>query len=198
MVRDQAKERPSGEKEVSQEDRVRRVEELVVERELAWSEEEKGMLRWKAPARPFKERNKEFFTTVGAMVVLVCVILMFAREFLAIAVILALAFLVYVLASVRPEEVEHEVTTRGIRTGGKFYRWDGLGRFWFEEKHRHMMLVVETAATFPGRLVMLVGEMGEKKLSEVLRKYLLQERPELTLVGRSAKWLQEKVPLDES
>lgn len=175
-----------------------RIDALMEERELAFSEEEKSVLRWKAPARAFKERNREYFTTVGAMVILVSVILMFAREFLLIAVILAFAFLVYVLASVKPEDVEHEVTTRGIRTGGKFFRWDVLGRYWFETRHGQKMVQVETAMAFPSRLLMLLGKEEEEKMQGILSKYLLNETPEPTVLDKSADWLTEKIPLDAS
>jgi len=179
-------------------ERKNKIESLMEERELAFSEEEKDLVKWKAPARPFKERNREYFTTVGAMVILLAVILLFAREFLLIAVILAFSFVVYALASVKPEEVEHTITSRGIRTGGKFYRWDALGRFWFEEKFGQKILVVETFLGFPRRLMMLMGDKSEEELKKLLATYVLLEKPEPTAMDKSAKWLQEKVPLETS
>ncbi len=184
--------------ELNSEDRarLRQLEALMQERELAFSDEEKVVLKWKAAARPFKKRNREFFTTVGAIVILVSVILLFVREFLLIAVILSFAFVSYVLASVEPEEAEHIVTTRGVRTGGRFFRWDDLGRFWFEAKFNKKMVVIETLVSFPGRILMLVDKKEEEKLKKVLNKYLLNETPEPTFLDKSADWLSNKIPLE--
>src|SRR3989344_4772093 len=85
--------------------------------------EEKVLLSWRAAGRPFKKRDKEYYTTIGAIVFLVAIILLFLKEWLLIAVMIALAFVSYVLASVPPEEAKHELTNKGIRTGDKLYRW---------------------------------------------------------------------------
>src|SRR3989344_3962647 len=83
-------------------------------------EEAKTLFAWKAPLRPFKKRDREYYTTVGAIVFLVAVILFFLKEWLLIGVVVALAFVSYVFASVPPGEDEHMVTNKGIRTGERF------------------------------------------------------------------------------
>ena len=178
--------------------RQKRIEALMVERELSMQEEEKAVFVWQAPARPFKERNREYFTTIGAIVLLLSIILLFAREFLLIAVIIALSFVSYVLASVKPEEVEHQITTRGIRTGGKFFRWDQLGRFWFSSKFGQRILNVETFLGFPQQLLMLIDGDKEQGFVDKLKVYLLNETPEEGFLDRASNWLQEKVPLESS
>lgn len=178
--------------------RQRRIEGLLYQREAAAVEEERSLMKWRSPARPFKERNREYYTTIGAIVVLLSIILIFAREFLLVAVIVSFAFVAYVLASVRPEVVEHEITTRGIRSGGKFFRWSVLGRFWFREKYGQKMVSIETGLNFPGEIMLLVGEIDQERLKDILRVYLLHETPEPKFVDKAAKWLQEKIPLETS
>src|SRR3989344_2790499 len=73
----------------------------------------KTLLNWRSPSRPFKKRSRDYFTTIAAIVFLIGVILLFIKEFLLIGVILALMFVSYVLATVPPEEVEHEISTEG-------------------------------------------------------------------------------------
>jgi len=176
--------------------RQRKIQELLDARAGAAVEEERVLVRWKSPARPYKERNREYYTTIGAIVVLLSIILMFAREFLLVAVIISFAFVSYVLASVRPEETENEITTRGIRAGGKFYRWGVLGRFWFKDKFGQKMVSIETGLNFPGEILLMLGELSENKVKDILRVYLLHETPEPKFVDKAAKWLQEKVPLE--
>jgi hypothetical protein len=187
-----------GGEELSPEERVRlrKYQALLAERELAYANEENTALTWKAEARPFKERNREFFTTIGAMVILVSVILVFAGEFLAIAVVLSAAFMGYVLASVKPEIIEHQITTRGVRTGGMLYHWDTLGRFWFKEKLGQRMLMIETALVFPRHLLMVVEKKDEETMVKLLSRYLFYETPEPSTLDKWSTWLSEKVPLE--
>jgi hypothetical protein len=51
-------------------------------------------------------------------------------------------------------------------------------------------------ARFPGRLTMMLGELTEEELEEILSEVLIQEKPADTFFDSSAKWLQEKIPLD--
>jgi predicted DNA-binding transcriptional regulator len=82
-------------------------------------EPEKDLYSWTAPSRPFKKRNREFYTTIATLVILLSVILLFAKEFLLIGVILSFGFVSYVLATVPPGKVSHRLTNKGIRTGEK-------------------------------------------------------------------------------
>lgn len=159
--------------------------------------EESVFLTWKAPVRPFKRRARDYYTTIAAIALLIIIILGFLREFLLIAVVVAFAFVSYVFAAIPPEEVEHRLTNRGIRSSDKLYRWRDLRRYWFSEKFGQKMIVVETAMLFPGRLLLMLGKVDEKKLRTIFNEWLPHEEPEPTFVDKSAKWLSEKVPLEQ-
>jgi len=161
--------------------------------------QEQILISWRSPSRPFKKREKEFFTTIGAIVFLLAVILVFIKEFLLIGAILALAFVAYVLATVPPEEVEHKITTHGLESAGHFYKWEELVSFWFWEKWGQPVLLVQTKLRFPGRLVLLIGGQDKEKIKDALLKYLnFKEKPEKNWMDDAAKWLAEKVPLEKS
>ncbi len=158
--------------------------------------EMKVLLSWKAPLRVFKRRDREFWTTIGSIVFLLAIILFFIKEWLLIAVIIALVFVYYVLSSVEPEEVEHEITTRGVRFAGRDFLWEELGQFWFSERWAQKILCLELRHKFPGRLELLLGETDEKKIKDLLLKYLPEETPQPSFVERASKWLSEKIPLE--
>ena len=40
----------------------------------------KTLLKWQAPIRPFKKRDREYYTTIAAIVFLLAVILLFLKE----------------------------------------------------------------------------------------------------------------------
>jgi hypothetical protein len=158
---------------------------------------EETVLEWKAASRPFKKRNRQFYTTVGLITLLISLILFFAGQFLPIAVVVAVAFLGYVLSSVPPEMIVNKVTTYGIRNDTTLFYWDELGRFWFEERYGQNMVIVETAR-FPGRITLVLNSITPKEIEELLSEVLLKQKPADTFIDRSAQWIQEKIPLDVS
>lgn len=156
---------------------------------------EKKLLVWKISARPYKKRTKEYFTTIASIVFLIAIILLFLKEWLLIAVIVSLTFVAYVLASVKPEEVEHKITTWGIVTGEKKYKWEDLMRFWFSKKFSNTLLHIDTKLSFPKQLIILVDDKKDE-IEKLMQKYLTAEKPDKTFMDKAAGWLQEKVPLE--
>lgn len=158
----------------------------------------KTVLEWKSSTRPFKRRDREYFTTIAAIVFLLAVILLFLKEFLLIGVILAFMFVSYVLATVPPEETDHKVTTEGITTSGKSYLWTEMKDFYFTKKWNSTILNVNTALKFPGRLIILLGNEDEKRIKEELGKYLsFRESPQITWMDKAADWLSKRVQLEK-
>lgn len=156
------------------------------------------LLSWKGPSHPFKKRNRLFYQTVAALTLLLVIIVFFLRDFLLIAVILAIAFVVYVLSTVPPVEVEHKVTSLGIDHAGRFFRWIELAAFWFESKWGDKILVVQTRIPFPGQVrAVLTSSISEQKAKEIVGRYLLYlEKPPKNLVDNVSNWLGEKFPLE--
>lgn len=157
--------------------------------------QEEVILEWNAPSRPFKKRNRKYYTTVGLIVILISLILIFAGQFLPVAVVIALGFLTYVLSSVPPETVRNTITTLGIRNGGTLYQWEELGRFWFTTRYDQRMLHAEVSK-IPNQITLLIQPELEQELIEVLSEVLRFEKPPLTSFDKAANWLQEKIPLD--
>lgn len=160
---------------------------------------EKVLITWQATSRPFKKRHREVFLTSGAIVALISLILLFAKEFLLIAVILSVYFVFWVLNSVAPETTQHSITSQGIATGKKKYLWENLVRFWFDEKWGHQILNVETNKSFPRQLMMVLPEnkANLEKIKAILNKNLKMDEPETTWLNGASQWLQKKVPLEK-
>ena len=157
--------------------------------------QEEGLYAWKAASRPFKKHNRNYYTTVAVIVLLVALILVFAGQFLPMAVVLAVAFMAYVLHAIPPQEIIYQITTFGIRIGDNLYYWETMSRFWYTEKFGERVLNVEINQ-FPDRLSLVVGDAEEKILSAILAELLLEQQPPPTVYEKMATWLQEKFPLD--
>lgn len=160
--------------------------------------QERILYEWVSASRPYKKRDREFYTTIGVIVFLVSLILFFAGQFLFIAVVVSGAFVAYVLNTIPPDNVHNAITTFGIRSGQQLFYWEELGRFWFTEKNKTSMLHVETARAFPGVLVLLLQDISqEEELKKIILKYTVFEKPKDTWVDKATLWMQEKFPLEK-
>jgi len=153
-------------------------------------------VEWISPARLFKKRDREYFVNIFAIVFLLSIILVFAREFVLIAAVFSIVFLIYVLSTVPPEDVQHRITNLGIESAGRFYRWEELADFWFEEQWgQHMMIVRPYMTT---RLIILLGGQNVEKIQQAVSKHIpFREQPDRTWMDNAARWISEKIPLEK-
>lgn len=159
---------------------------------------EETLVTWEAPARPFKKRNKQFFSTVFIIAILVALILFFAGQVLPVALVISVVFLVYVMAMIPPQNVSVKLTNYGFYIDKEAYAWYEMGRFWFEKKQGFDTLQIELGR-FPNRLslVLIAGVTPSKEnLELVLSEVLLKEKPKPTTFEKAATWLSEKIPLE--
>lgn len=154
------------------------------------------LLSWSSPSRLFKKRDKEYFTNIGAIVFLLVIILVFAREFLLIAAVVSIVFLIYVLSTVPPENVDHKITNLGIESAGHYYRWEELGEFWFEEQWGQTMVLLRPM--FGSRIIILLADQDKKRVRELIAEHIpFREKPEKSWVDNASRWLTEKIPLEK-
>ncbi len=156
----------------------------------------KQLLAWKAPSRPFKKKDREYFTTIAAIVFLLVVILFFLKEWILIGVIVSLMFLTYALGTVAPGNEDYKITTRGVVVGERLYPWNQLTQFWFEDQAGIKVLSIATILNFPGQLHFVLGEMEQTKVKQVVEKYLIFDKPKPTAVDKATEWLKKKFPLE--
>ncbi|KKU88076.1 MAG: hypothetical protein UY16_C0014G0036 [Candidatus Gottesmanbacteria bacterium GW2011_GWA2_47_9] len=159
-------------------------------------EQKEVYLSWSSPSRLFKRRDREYFTNVGAIVFLLIIILVFAREFLLIAAVVSIVFLIYVLSTVPPENVEHRITNLGIESAGHFYRWEQLGEFWFEEQWGQVLLKLRPV--MGPHIIILLADQDKPQVRELVAKHIpFRQQPEKTWVDNAASWLMKKIPLEK-
>jgi hypothetical protein len=155
------------------------------------------VLDWTSPSRLFKKRDKEYFTNVAAIVFLLIVILIFAREYMFILAVLSIAFFVYVVSTVPPEEVKHKITNLGIESVGHFYRWEQLVEFWFDSQWGQTMMILRPV--MGPRIIILLGEQKKETIQEMVSKHVpFREQPEKSWVDNAAHWITEKIPLEKT
>ncbi|MBI4059116.1 hypothetical protein HY404_02640 [Candidatus Microgenomates bacterium] len=157
---------------------------------------EEMLFSWKAPVRPFKARGSQFFSTVVLLGILLSVIGFVLEGPMVVVLVWAVVFLVFVLFSVPPEEIEYTITNKNIVIAGKKYGLDEVSRFWLTERWGHNLLVFEMPVRFPGRLEMVINSGDREKIKETLENYLTYEEEPPGMADKTASWLSKKLSLD--
>jgi hypothetical protein len=160
---------------------------------LPIKEEEKELLTWIAPARPFKRRNRDFFVTIGGMAAIVALVLFLIDGFLPVILIISLVFLGYVMATVEPENIEYKITTKGIKIAGKVTEWNIMGRFWFTKRLDNELLIIETRV-LPYRLEIVINSEVKDQIKRILSDYLTHEEIPASNLDKAANWFSKKMP----
>lgn len=155
--------------------------------------EVKTLYSWQSPQRVFVPRNRKWFVYIILIVLLMSLILLFFRQFITIAPLLAIAFVAYVLSSVPPEDTEHHITTQGVTSGGHSYLWEELADFWFTQKNEQTILHIDTYLNFPRRLIILIGQGNKEEIKGLLARYIpFREIPKMSWMDRLADYLSAK------
>ena len=149
---------------------------------------------WSSPERIFVPRNLKWFGNVGLIVLVLLLIALFLQEFLLMGAILAVVFVIYVLATIPPEKIEHRITTQGIISNERSYLWDELADFWFMEKQNQLLLTVRTFLRFPRQLNLVVHKDDERVIRDVLVKYIpFREVIHKTWLDKAEDWVTKKL-----
>lgn len=155
--------------------------------------EEKDLVTWVAPARPFKRRNKNFYVTVGGMAAMIAFVLFLADGWLPVVLIISLVFLFYVMSTVEPESIEYKITNLGIKVAGVRTDWDVMGRFWFTKRLDVNLLVVETRV-LPGRLELVIDPTKASEIKKALAEHLTYEEIPASNIDKAANWVSQRMP----
>lgn len=159
--------------------------------------EEKILFEWDAPERSFQRKDRDFWITAIAILVLVSIILFFVNEFPLILSLIAVMFLYYALSTVPPGIIHNKLTNRGIYFGELRYEWGLLNRFWFKKSLSSQVIAFETHLRFPRQVTMVIEEKDQEKIKEIVLKIIpmLDESP--TLVDKITKWFADRLPLED-
>ena len=159
-------------------------------------EQEKVLLAFKGAVRPFKKVNLDGMTVPIVIATLVGVILLVAGEWMLLMVVIALGFAYYMWSTVPPEHTDYVLTNWGLRLSGQLYEYGKMQRWWIEEKMGSDYAIIESFEVPMGRLFLPISKEHENKLTDILTKYVVQDKPVPTSVDKMGKWLSDKFPIE--
>jgi len=159
--------------------------------------EEKTLFEWEAPARSFQKRNKDFWITAIAILVLFSVVLFFIEEFFLIVALISVLFLYYVLSTVPPQNIKNKITNRYIYFGETKYNWDDLESFYFKKIMSSDMVLIETKLRIPRELPMVINIEDQEKIKKILLKKIPMIEYTPNFVDKLTKWGGKMFPSEK-
>lgn len=157
----------------------------------------KELLSWHAPLWPFKLRNREFYSTLAAILFLCSLIIFIAEGILPVLALWAAFFVYYAISTRAPEEVQYKITTGGIVALGDSYIWQEMESFWFDEKLGKRILKVKVGRS-PWELSMILEGVSEEQAREVLLPYIpYREVVKKNFVDKASDYLSKKIFLEK-
>jgi len=156
-------------------------------------EQERELMSWTAPARPFKKRTRQFYVTAISIAAITSLVLFLIEGILPVILIISLVFLFYILSTVEPDNIEYKLTNRGIKIAGKSTPWNFMFRFWFTKRFDSELLIIETAR-IPGRLELVMDMQVKEKLRQNLLRYIDEEETPPGFIDKTIGWFSKKLP----
>jgi hypothetical protein len=146
----------------------------------------KILYSWEAPSRIFVPRDKAWFLKVAAVALLFVLFFAFLQDFIVILVICVMVLVTFLLASIPPDKVEHQITSKGIISIDVLYRWKDLKDFWVAEKFGYKVVYIKTKIEFPSRLMLVIKAKEEMKIVG-----LLLDKLEFAEYSKKQDWLSK-------
>lgn len=155
------------------------------------------LLSWKGPSRPFRKKDRSYNITIAVIAVFLVLIFLIGQQFLLIGVIIALAFLAYVLAFIPPDDIEYRISTQGVIIRDHFYHWQQLDSFWFDKKEGFTVLHILTELRFPGILMLILAGVDEDTVRKICARFLpFHEIAPKSLIDKWADYIQKHFSLE--
>lgn len=168
-------------------------EERIPEPEPSRRIEEKTLIEWTAPARPFKRRTKDFYISLMAISAIIGLILFVVEGFMPILLLISLVFLFYVMSTIEPENITYQVTNLGVRIADKRTGWDMMGRFWLTKRFGSELLIIEVFR-IPGRIELVIDPAKKADIEKTMGQHLVHEEIPPSLLDKAANWLTRRLP----
>ena len=157
--------------------------------------EEKIIFDWTSYERPQKKWSREFYSSVIVMAFLASIILYFIEGIMPILVIWALVFMLWAMSRTEPRLEKYAISTWGLKTKDRIYRFETMNNFWFESKWGGRLMRINLAGA-PWHLVIVINSETEDKIRKLMLQEVVFQEPPITWVDRLVKWLGDKIPLE--
>jgi hypothetical protein len=159
-------------------------------------EQDKVLVSWVAKSRPFQKNPGQSRQVIFVLGGLISMVLVFAGEWMLLAVLAAGAFYYFATSKIAPEDMEYKITNKGIVAFGRTFMWWEFARWWWTEKWDTQLIGLDLQSGVMGRMYIPIEEKRKDEIEKSLNEFLLFEKPTDTTIDKFSKWVAEKFPLE--
>lgn len=132
--------------------------------------------QWVAPSRLTVNRDRQWYWTMGLLLMIMVTIAIIFREFIWVAVVLAFFFALYVNASIPAADIVYKLTRQGLEIGEgdslEIYAWEQFLDYSYYFKSNREMLYIDTIIGMPQRIQILFNQEDRKNIAMILEAHL--------------------------
>ena len=157
---------------------------------------------WEAPERDYEPKNRRWFITVGAIGMAAIILAALTNNFVLIFAIIALILVLYVVYSIPPHKIKHQITNKGIYSMNTIFLWKNFLCFWVTKRSNQNLLHFEykgrSTDNYYRRMIILLGSGDLARIVTFIVQHIDYLGPNEIDQGILTNWAQGKyIPLLE-
>ena len=134
-------------------------------------------LTWRAPEHQHVERGKDWYWALGIVAVSSALTAILFSNFLFALLIVVAAGTLGMIASHKPQEVDFELSQRGLVIGDEFYPYDHMHAFWVGDDNGKPTLFIDTPRFMTPDLVIPIEDVDPAHIHAMLADNGVPETP---------------------
>lgn len=158
--------------------------------------QEKNLFQWLAPSKVEKNWQKSEMRFFLASMVLIAILLLLFSEFLLTLVLVLGMLVILLIATTKPIQLSVSVTTIGIKVSERYYYWEQITQFWFEEKNGIVFLYLRDLLPQVHVFRLIFRAEDKDSLQKIIGTYLLFKKPQETQIQKKVREVLNALPID--
>ena len=132
-------------------------------------------LHWQALEFTYIRKTNEWYWVVGIMTIGIAVAAYFLNNFLFTILALLGGFSLALFGAKKPEMLDMEISSKGVRVMNKLYPYSNLEIFWISEVGSEPKILFTGTGLLHTHITLPLGDMDPEDVRDELTKYLDEE-----------------------
>ena len=128
------------------------------------------LFEWTEDERKWSQKDRLWYISYTLFFLLLIAISALLQSYFLMVAIIAFTFLWFIQAAIPPEKITNTVTSLGVKTYGKLFKWKNIKFFWFSFKGETYFLnldIIDEVFTSGKRVHRLSLILDKSKLNEL-------------------------------
>jgi hypothetical protein len=129
-------------------------------------------LKWQAPEYHHYQRSTDWFWAVGIITISIAVLaFIFHNALFGILILISASILIFFVLR-QPEDIEYEISKKGITIGKELHPYLTLESFWVENRTAEPKIILHSKKALMPYLIIPIHEDDADEMEMVLREFL--------------------------